>query len=552
MPSLTCYRLSNSIQGRRVRNFSDLLDLDRFAAATYGPYEGRNFRAFLVIIRVVPHEVAWESFLRQAFDDALSNARSTSPSALLIVEIRTRRRTDRFAFPFGPSGRFLIASDGYERGYGLRAALNLIYPRAAAQLTPSRLRAVDTKRRGTTTTRSRVQAAAVSTFELFNVDHLQDVVNSATGVPADLGRWGRRVTGGDALGIDVEIAFTELGDLCREIERAHSRDDYQDDFDWIDFVRPVSDPRLRTALEQRVVQLITSEDSDVELAPPQIIDWDLVSSFHYHFDRAQGPARQPVTHPDLRMEDYFRGLDRHDFDLAADFLKSRQIRAVDSSGNVIYRWPVWRCIVGQFVVDHRTYIIDEGQFFEIRADYLSDLDNYISTIGQPTTQLPSSRPGTTEGKYNEGVAAGSSDLLLMDKQLVRLEGRTSPVEVCDLLSRDQELIHVKRHLGSSDLSHLFSQGFVSAELIQMNPSFRSEVSALTESLAAGRAGFSFFGEPTFSSQNYTIVYAIVADWRGRSPTEALPFFSKVNLRAFAQDLRSREFLVALMTIEERP
>ena len=39
----------------------------------------------------------------------------------------------------------------------------------------------------------------------------------------------------------------------------------------------------------------------------------------------------------------------------------------------------------------------------------------------------------------------------------RAPARHGPLEICDLLGPDNELIHVKRAEGSAPLSHLFSQ-----------------------------------------------------------------------------------------------
>jgi uncharacterized protein (TIGR04141 family) len=50
--------------------------------------------------------------------------------------------------------------------------------------------------------------------------------------------------------------------------------------------------------------------------------------------------------------------------------------------------------------------------------------------------------------------------------------QTISVEVCDVLTANRQLIHVKLKFGSRDLSHLFSQGFVSATLLQSDSVFR--------------------------------------------------------------------------------
>ena len=53
--------------------------------------------------------------------------------------------------------------------------------------------------------------------------------------------------------------------------------------------------------------------------------------------------------------------------------------------------------------------------------------------------------------------------------------------------------------------------------------------------------------PTLSRDpaQFEVVYAIIEDWGGRTPAAALPFFSKINLREVANNLRARGFRVAL-------
>ena len=48
-------------------------------------------------------------------------------------------------------------------------------------------------------------------------------------------------------------------------------------------------------------------------------------------------------------------------------------------------------------------------------------------------------------------------------------GARSPLEICDLLGPGNELIHVKRAEGSAPLSHLFSQGLISAQSLVAGP-----------------------------------------------------------------------------------
>ena len=99
--------------------------------------------------------------------------------------------------------------------------------------------------------RSRRQASKATSFEAFDVDKVRDLMGGATGTPCDR-KWGRRMTGGDALHFDSGHRFGELGKLCRGLQEAHDRDDYTDKFGWIDRIRPILDPVLLQDVEQHL------------------------------------------------------------------------------------------------------------------------------------------------------------------------------------------------------------------------------------------------------------------------------------------------------------
>jgi uncharacterized protein (TIGR04141 family) len=426
----------------------------------------------------------------------------------------------------------------------------LMYPRSG--LESARLRSVDSKRRGATTMRSRFQASEAADFEVFDVNRLRDVISKANGIPADTSLWGRRIGGGDSLTLNVDRTFNQMGDLCREIEDAHAADDYTDRFDWIDYIQPVSDPYTLEALEAEVVRRLRARQlDDLALAPPEILDWDRVASFRYHFDRPQGLARSPITHPDLRLVDYITGLTRihrlAELDVAQ--LKAGHIRGLDGDGRDQYQWTVWKCLVGEFQYDSDTYVLDEGDFFRVRDDYIEELNDVIARIPIPDLTLPDSTPTTTEGDYNEIAAASCNELLLLDQKTISVKGRTTPIEICDLLSSSCQLIHVKRHLASSTLSHLFAQGFVSAELLHMDPEFRRTARLKIAEVSDGSPDFNLLEDSHLIPSDFQVVYAIIERWGSRTLVQALPFFSKVNLRAAVTNLQAQGFRVGLKQVQ---
>lgn len=402
--------------------------------------------------------------------------------------------------------------------------------------------------------RVRHQLSEPSAFEAFDVSRLRDTLERAVGVPQDRSRWGSNISGRDALVLSFPLAFNQLGTLCQRIETAHKLEDYKDNFDWIDYIKPISDPQLLNQLQALVLTRLGSDDlSRLNLAPPEIVDWDQVAGFRFHYNRPQGPAHSAVTHSDLRLVDYLAGLRQvKDLDtIDAEYLRQKRIFVLDGDGAEQYHWTVWQCLVGEIQLGTETFILDEGEFFEVRRDYLGELNQFINAIPIAVVDLPDTTPTMREGEYNQLASQASDDLILLDRRLVRISNRTTPIEICDLVSRSRQLIHVKRHLGSADLSHLFAQGVVSADLLQTSPEFRTKAADQLSSAASNRAGFGLINTDTFLPSEWEVVYAIAERWSARSMASALPFFSKINLREATSNLRARGFKVAVRQIEAR-
>lgn len=135
------------------------------------------------------------------------------------------------------------------------------------------------------------------------------------------------------------------------------------------------------------------------------------------------------------------------------------------------------------------------------------------------------------------VANSNADFCLMDRKLLSVENGPKQIEACDIFTRDKKMIHVKNKGQSAQLSHLFSQGKVSAECFVSDIAFRKQVSDIVEE-KFGTAVFDYTKKP--QSDEFEIVYAII-DTKSSSIEAKLPFFSKVNLMITAQELGRMHF-----------
>lgn len=546
MPALTVYKLRNPLDGVRVHDFDTYLAEDREPDA-YEVLQIPGGEVKLYVWSSFPRPPRWESFVRTGWDNASIPPRAPV-GALITVRILIDDELHYFGLPFGMTGRFLLDQSAIERAYGLRTALNIMYPRSlgTSETEGTRLVSLDAKRRSKDTMRSRLQSAREATFEMFDIDQLRDVVNAATGRPTDVDSWGYRITGADGLTFSADISVSELPDLCQRIEAAHRQDDYRARFGWIDNVQPVNDPDLLGHLQQHVVDCISRGDvEEFDLAPPEIVAWESVDVFRFHVDGHQG-----TNHRQLRLKDYRRALQRVGSldDLSYARLKNGFVKALDGDGTTIHRWSIWRSLVGTFNLDGRTYILDEGEFFTVSDDYLFEIDQFIDSIGESASLLPRCGLGLREEDYNR-AAADEVGALLLDRENITIPGRTTAVELCDLLTEHRELIHVKREFGSRDLSHLFGQGTTAAELIQEAEDFRGQAQKKVIELA-GDERFAFFADNGINPPDFCVTFAVIGDWSGKPLSERLPFFSKVNLRRAARDLRRRGFQVAFKAVDQ--
>jgi uncharacterized protein (TIGR04141 family) len=184
----------------------------------------------------------------------------------------------------------------------------------------------------------------------------------------------------------------------------------------------------------------------------------------------------------------------------------------------------------------RRFFLMDGEWFEIGADYVRASRDAIgrlfstATISLPPWSLTERR---TEYDYNCYVEARSRGrYLCLDKNRAVRDpyGARSPLEICDLLGPGGELIHVKRAEGSAPLSHLFSQGLISAQSLVAGPSaVRERFVKTVAELPRGRSLTADF-KPT------KVVYAILMP-KGRELTPDTLFpFSQATLAHAARIL----------------
>ena len=494
---------------------------------------------------------SWEAFLKPGFP-GLSLPMSRTLSAVLILSLMRSETRHWFACTFG-AGRFLLNPDRIQPNFGLKATLNAIYADGVSDDERNRIRSVTSKTVSQNTLHTKRQTDANALFEFFGVDANADFLKNVSGKPFDESL-GSMMTGADSVTVRIDSSIDGLDEICLSLHDLSAKNTYKDRFEWIDKIQIIRENQLKEELLDLVASKIRDNDLEgLTLTIPQILDWEDV----HHLEASWLPGRELQ---EVKLDQLVSFLEEEGTlqDFEGEHLRKKyELLAKDEMKGQLGGGSLLKCIAGEIKHNGTIYILSEGDFFEIKRDFLEALDQEIKDISVSSADLPPSPGDKPEGEYNEDAANHSTKHLLLDKKTVRINTRTSPIEICDVLTADKQMIHVKRKLSSSSLSHLFSQGFVSGDLLVTSADYRrvcvEKIDEAAEEHKPGdssyRGQFNFIQTNSVDPSKIEVVYAIAAKWNGRSLEEALPFFSKVNLRRFNQDLRRMGYRVTHLKID---
>lgn len=474
-----------------------------------------------------PEFPKWTS-LFEHFMDVKQIGKAASVSAAFVLKVEGRY----FILTFGQGGRFLVEDDVCEERFGLLVALNSVDRES--------FRCVDKQSLDAIQSHTRIQSGEETTADQFGLDVEQDMLKAIVGAPKD-SRLGNRMTGTDSLSVLVRMDLSDLPVLLKLYKEKYDQDLSKTDYDWVNNISVVkSSSVLVAALEARLVEKFAKKNySNLWLAIPEIIDWNLVSGFIY----AGGKG---VLNPDIDLQGFLSTLKGQP--VSIDLLKHRHVYCADADHKHVFKhWPIYKCLYAEIDHDGKKYILNDGKWFNVSTNFVERTNAEFGKIDVSSLELPV-YAGGGEGKYNKDVCDKhpAQFALLDDKNKISHGGGHGQVEVCDLFSIDKQLVHVKIYGKSSVFSHLFSQGFVSGQLLQLDADFRKKVKA--KLIAPFSNLIEVDDRP--KEKEFTVVFAVISDSPGR--TLHLPFFSRVNLNNTWKVLRGFGFNVQILKIAVDP
>ncbi|MGI6379286.1 MAG: DUF6119 family protein [Anaerolineae bacterium] len=470
-----------------------------------------------------PKPPQWVGWLSEAFDLTAESLINQSNSFVLGLSVAGRSFAITFGYGFAAIDRALVVPD-----FGLKVTLSTVDPQA--------LDTMDTRTLDRVTKLTRTHLNVGRPAEEFgiepNLDWLRSVRGSAKGDQIT-----GKVEGSDAVKVTWKSGIETLGECCDTLLQLYESGDYRQHFGFVDHLRrlPDVDPLVRT-LETKVLQLLCERNQELlTLAHPDVPSPE-VDTYKIWYGHTK---RKDIEELDLAALYAFMDEYRQKTGEDPDPHKTWVI-ALDTQGEAkTQKTALWRYLVGHIEHDGHIYVLSLEQWYRTDRDYLAELRAKVSRIEDATAilDLPSWPKNQNEEAYNRQVAE-QRNWLLFDRKMFTFGSPTDKIECADLLTPDRDFIHVKSMTSSATLSHLFSQGTVSARLLRTTDEYRHRVEAEYRSR---------YGKGFDTQSGSRVVYAIATAKEG-SVSESLFFFSLVNLVLHQEMLASMGLPVAVCRI----
>lgn len=494
---------SNSI---RDEYNMDSIDNDLFSSATCKTFS----------VKSIINSPSWLSSFYGVNDNTVLTA---FPRVVSIYTIVIDGENVSFAVPFG-GGKSMLVSDSIVDDFGLRVLLNSVDMDHFRQLQIADC--------GKNFRYTSSQLPKLGNIDDFVFDFNTEILKKAVAKCDDELFANNNIIGGEGISITGPYKCDNIESFLIECYRRYKSDNYKDLFPWLDNIKEVKDSTLKVELEGELVRNINDLNfENVWMAVPDMIDWDKISCFKFRM-KDEGEN-------DIYIESFIKLFDQSHIDNFQQ-ITNRTVFACDLNGNDVISWQAHKCLMAELNYKGNVFCFNSGKWYVVNQDYGKEIEQYYNNLKVSKIDFIDCYD-INEKDYNIKLSESLAGSYVMDRNNIQaLESGRSPVELCDVLTSNNELIHVKRGESSSYLSHLFNQARVSCDLLGYQ-AFRER--------ANEKIGTNYF-KKDFQESDYTVVLGIITNKEGEKPK--IPFFSKVAIKYLVQELNKMGYKIELKNI----
>lgn len=406
----------------------------------------------------------------------------------------------------------------FEYDFGLRTTLNAV--------DPEKIKSADTLQ-PENSKRQKTQLPNASTLTFFDIRHNESIIKKLTGIVKDeYHDVFKKISGSNSLRISTSYSAEQIKGLCEELILIYEKDDYTIEFPDIQNIVPVKDPDIISNLNTKLLELFVSESVNLVLAIPEVYDDSDTSAIVF-----KGAGKSDLVFEYVYIGGYrkylaSKGLNLVDIDI--NKLRTHRMHIIDDNGMTKNSYTIYKSLLCDCEIEGFTYHLCEGEWYEVKNDYISRLGEEINPcILNEYSLLPSCAPGTKEAEYNSDVSKSNKSVICLDRCDISPQGN-SQIEPCDLITINDntvELIHIKMSTRSASLSHLFNQGVNSLEMLIREEESRIKLKTLLNDSDSKYSNL-------IDQKKFHVVFGIVTkkfDVNKDNPSKNLPIFSRISL-----------------------
>ena len=370
----------------------------------------------------------------------------------------------------------------------------------------------------------------------FGFDLERDLIKSVTGKCNDKMFEKVNLIGGDIFSILVERDINNIEEFLIYCYKKYKEEKYKENFEWIDNIKEVKSKKEKEQLDNLLIQYINEKRFEcIWMSIPEVINWEDISGFCYTND--------DKAYDDIIIEKVIEALKNDLSDI--EQLKRKKVIMKDIEGKEIEKWSAYKCIIAEIKFNEKSYCLNNGKWYCINKDFSDKIEREYNNIEISNLNfIDYNSDMKDEDDYNEKLSNSLQNAYLIHKigEIPFGGGKGNKIELCDIMTQDNQLIHIKKNGGSSYLSHLFNQAAVSAELL-LDANFRSKVN-----IKMNEFKFNKEFSADFKPNNYTIIIGIINSYNDERPK--IPFFSKVSLRYTINYMKNIGYNVQLKNINK--
>ena len=469
------------------------------------------------------HEPNW---LKSFFNLECDELKQANSRAILLNKLEVNGKERIFAIAFGYA-KNLFAEDVLEEQFGLKIVLNSVGV--------NDIRKISKVSVGTNQKQSQEQMPKATNINEFGFDLDRDLITNVTGKCDDEIFEKSNLVGGDIFSILVERDINNIDEFLKYCYKKFKETKYKENFEWIDNIKEVKSKSEKEKLDKALVEYIKKSQFDcVWMSIPEVINWEGIKGFKY--------TNEDIIYDDIFIEKFIESM-RRDIE-NIEQIKTRRVRMIDIEEKEINKWSAYKCINAEIQLGETSYCLNNGKWYYINKDFSNKIENEYKNIKlSEISFIDYTEEYLDEDKYNESLTKSINGYLIHKIGEISFGGGTgNRIELCDVMTKNNTMIHIKKNGGSAYLSHLFNQAAVSAELL-LDKSFREKVN---EKMLANKFNQTFSMD--FRPSDYTIIIGIINKYHDERPK--IPFFSKVSLGYTIKSMRNYGYKVELKNIKK--